>query len=465
GITQHIGAYQVEINDKKIVFLDTPGHEAFTAMRARGASVTDIAILVVAADDGVMPQTIEAINHAKAAKVPIVVAVKKIDKPGANIDRIKQQLTEYEIVSEEWGGDTIFVEVSALKKIGIDLLLTSILTVAEVLELRANPNRKARGVVIEAQIDKGKGPIATVLVQRGTLNVGDAVVLGSAYVKVRTMLNDKGKRLKKAGPSTPVEIHGLSAAPLAGDELLVVEDDRKARALAQKTQDSRKAIEHKQNQRITLDDFYQQMKTGVTKELRLIIKGDVQGSVEAIKPSVERLSSSEVTVKVIHTGVGPVNESDIMLATASNAIVIGFNVRPEISARKAAEQEQVDMRFYRIIYEVLDDISAAMKGMLAPIFKEVVLGQAQVRVPMKITGIGVIAGSYVIEGKITRQSSVRLVRGGIIIFEGKISSLKRFKDDVKEVLTGYECGIGLESFDDLKEGDIVEAFIMEEVKR
>jgi len=465
GITQHIGAYQVDVGDSKVVFLDTPGHEAFTQMRARGAKVTDVAILVVAADDGVMPQTVEALNHAKAAQVPMIVAVNKIDKPGANPDRVKQQLTEYGIVAEEWGGDTIFVGVSALQRQGIDELLTSILTVAEVMELKANPDRPAVGVVIEAEVDKGKGPLATVLIQKGTLNVGDAVVAGTAFGKVRAMLSDKGKRLKKAGPSTPLELQGLSSAPQAGDEIRVVKDDKTARSIAEAAMDARKAEEQKQNQRVSLDDFFSQLKTGHAKELRLIIKGDVQGSVEALRPSVEKLSNAEVEVKVIHTGVGPVNESDIMLARASNAIIIGFNVRAEANARRAAEQEQVDVRFYRIIYEILDDITAALKGMLAPVFKEVVIGQAEVRATFRVTGAGVIAGSYVTEGKITRQAGVRLLRGGIVVYEGKISSLKRFKDDAREVNTGYECGIGLENFDDMKEGDVVEAFVKEEVKR
>jgi translation initiation factor IF-2 len=465
GITQHIGAYQVDVGDNKIVFLDTPGHEAFTAMRARGADVTDIAILVVAADDGVMPQTIEALSHAKAADVPVIVAVNKIDKPGANPERIKQQLTEYGLVAEEWGGETIFVEVSALQRIGIDVLLTSVLTVAEVLELKANPNRSARGIVIEAQIDKGRGPVATVLVQKGTLNVGDAIVAGSSHGKVRAMINDKGKRIKKAGPSTPLEIQGLSSAPLAGDVFQVVSDDKTARALAEAAGVAKKADEQKSMQRVSLDDFFSQLKTGKMKELRLIIKGDVQGSVEALRPAVEKLSNQEVEVRVIHTGVGPVSESDIMLATASNAIVIGFNVRAEANARRAAEAEQVDVRYYRIIYEVIDDISAALKGMLAPVFKEVVIGQASVRATFRVTGTGVIAGSYVTEGKITRNAGVRLIRDGVVVYEGKISSLRRFKDDAREVASGYECGIGLENYDDVKEGDVIEAFINEEVVR
>ena len=465
GITQHIGAYQVDVGDKKAVFLDTPGHEAFTQMRARGAKATDLAILVVAADDGVMPQTVEALNHAKAAQVPIIVAVNKMDKPGANPDRVKQQLTEYGIVAEEWGGDTIFVGVSALQRQGIDDLLTSILTVAEVMELKANPNRPAVGVVIEAEVDKGKGPLATVLVQKGTLNIGDVVVAGSAYGKVRAMVNDKGRRLKKAGPSTPIELQGLSSAPQAGDELRVVKDEKTARAMAEAAMDVRRSKEQKQTPRVHLDDFMQHVKSGESKELRLIIKGDVQGSVEALRPSVEKLSNAEVDVKVIHTGIGPVNESDIMLAQASDAIIIGFNVRAEQNARRASEQEQVDVRYYRIIYEVIDDITKALTGMLAPVFKEVVIGQAEVRAVFKVTGSGVIAGSYVTEGKITRQAGVRLLRGGVVVYEGKIGSLKRFKDDAREVATGYECGISLENYDDMKEGDVVEAFIKELVQR
>ena len=465
GITQHIGAYQVDVGDKKAVFLDTPGHEAFTQMRARGAKATDLAILVVAADDGVMPQTVEALNHAKAAQVPMIVAVNKMDKPGANPDRVKQQLTEYGIVAEEWGGDTIFVGVSALQRQGIDELLTSILTVAEVMELKANPNRPAVGVVIEAEVDKGKGPIATVLVQKGTLNIGDAVVAGSAYGKVRAMVSDKGKRLKKAGPSTPIELQGLSSAPQAGDELRVVKDDKTARAMAEAAMDIRRAKEQKQTPRVHLDDFFQQINTGESKELRLIIKGDVQGSVEALRPAVEKLSNAEVDVKVIHTGVGPVNESDVMLAQASEAIIIGFNVRAEPNARRITEQEPVDVRFYRIIYEVIDDITKALTGMLAPVFKEVVIGQAEVRAVFKVTGSGVIAGSYVTEGKITRQAGARLLRGGVVVYEGKIGSLKRFKDDAREVATGYECGISLDNYDDMKEGDVVEAFIKEQVLR
>ncbi len=463
GITQHIGAYQVDLGDDKIVFLDTPGHEAFTQMRARGAKVTDIAILVVAADDGVMPQTIEALNHAKAANVPIIVAVNKMDKPSADPGRIKQQLTEYGIVTEEWGGDTIFVGVSALKRQGIDDLLAAVLTVAEVLELKANPDRSARGIVIEAHIDKGKGPIATLLIQKGTLNVGDAVVAGSAYGRVRAMVNDKGKRLKKAGPSTPLELHGLSMAPQAGDEFVVVKDDKVARLMAEKAAEMRRIEMQRPVQKVSLDDFFKQVQAGQMKNLNLIIKGDVQGSVEALKPAVEKLNNREVEVKVIHVGVGPVNESDILLAKASNAIIIGFNVRAEANARKAAEQEQVDVRFYRIIYEVLDDITAALKGMLAPVFKENVIGQAEVRVVFRVTGSGVIAGSMVTEGKITRQAGVRLLRGGIIIYEGKIGSLKRFKDDAREVASGYECGIGLDNYDDVKEGDIIEAFVREQV--
>ena len=464
GITQHIGAYQVDVGDSKVVFLDTPGHEAFTQMRARGAKVTDVAILVVAADDGVMPQTVEALNHAKAAQVPIVVAVNKIDKPGANVEKIKQQLTEYGIVSEEWGGENIFVEVSALQRLGIDNLLAAILTVAEVLELRANPNRTARGVVIEAHVDKGRGPVATVLVQRGTLNIGDAVVAGACFGRIRAMLNDKGKRLKKAGPSTPLEIQGLSMAPHAGDEFKVVKDERTARSTAIAYAEAKKLAEQRPVQRANLDDFFKRVQSGQNKDLKLIIKGDVQGSVEALRPAVEKLSNKEVEIKVIHTGVGPVNESDVILAKASDAIVIGFNVRPDTNARRAAEQEQVDMRFYRIIYEIIDDLTAALKGMLAPVFREVVVGQAQVRATFKVSDVGTIAGCMVTEGKIMRQSSIRLVRGGVIVHEGKISSLKRFKDDAREVLAGFECGIGIEGYPDVKEDDIIEAFAQEQVE-
>lgn len=464
GITQHIGAYQVDVGETKIVFLDTPGHEAFTQMRARGAKVTDVAVLVVAADDGVMPQTIEALNHAKAAQVAIIVAVNKVDKPGANVERIKQQLTEYAIVPEEWGGENIFVEVSALQRFGIDNLLAAVLTVSEVLELRANPSRPARGVVIEAHVDKGKGPVATVLVQRGTLAVGDSVVAGPCYGRVRGMINDKGKRLKKAGPSTPLELHGLSQAPQAGDEFKVVKDERTARSMAIANADAKKMAEQRPVQRANLDDFYKRLQIGQNKDLKLIIKGDVQGSVEALKPAVEKLSNKEVEVKVIHTGVGPVNESDVVLAKASDAIVIGFNVRPDPNARRVAEEDQVDMRFYRIIYEIIDDLTAALKGMLAPVFREVVIGQAQVRATFRVTDVGVIAGCMVTEGKITRHAGVRLVRGGVVIYEGKISSLKRFKDDAREVAAGYECGIGLENYDDVKEGDVIEAYVSEQVE-
>ncbi len=464
GITQHIGAYQVDVGDAKVVFLDTPGHEAFTQMRARGASVTDVAILVVAADDGVMPQTVEALNHAKAAHVPILVAINKVDKPGANVEKIKQQLTEYGIVPEEWGGENIFVEVSALQRLGIDSLLAAILTVAEVLELRANPNRTARGVVIEAHVDKGKGPVATVLVQRGTLTIGDSVVAGSSFGRVRAMVNDKGKRVKKAGPSTPLEIQGLSMAPNAGDEFKVVKDERTARSKAIANAETKKMAEQRPVQRANLDDFWKRVQSGQNKDLKLILKGDVQGSVEALRPAVEKLSNKEVEIKVIHTGVGPVNESDVILAKASDAIVIGFNIRPDTNARRVAEQEQVDMRFYRIIYEIIDDLTAALKGMLAPVFREVVVGQAQVRATFKVSDVGTIAGCMVTEGKITRQSSVRLVRGGVIVHEGKINSLKRFKDDAREVAAGYECGIGLEGYSDVKEGDIIEAFAKEQVE-
>jgi len=464
GITQHIGAYQVVVGDNKVVFLDTPGHEAFTQMRARGVKVTDVAILVVAADDGVMPQTVEALNHAKAAQVPIIVAVNKIDKPGANIEKIKQQLTEYGIVPEEWGGENIFVPVSALERLGIDNLLAAILTVAEVLELRANPVRSARGVVIEAHVDKGKGPVATVLVQRGTLNVGDAIVAGTCHGRVRAMVSDKGKKLKKAGPSTPLELQGLSMAPHAGDEFKVVKDERTARSIAIANADARKMAEQRPVQRASLDDLFKRVQSGQNRDLKLVIKGDVQGSVEALRPAIEKLSNKEVEIKVIHAGVGPVNESDVILAKASDAIVIGFNVRPDTNARRVAEQEQVDMRFYRIIYEIIDDLTAALKGMLAPVFREIVVGQAQVRAVFKVSDVGTIAGCMVTEGKITRQSSVRLLRGGVIIYEGSVSSLRRFKDDAREVAAGYECGIGLENYADFKEDDVIEAFAKERVE-
>lgn len=465
GITQHIGAYQVETHNKKITFLDTPGHEAFTSMRSRGAQVTDITIIVVAADDGVMPQTIEAIAHAKAAKVPIIVAVNKIDKPDADPEKIKQALTEYELVPEEWGGDTIFCNISAKQRIGLDNLLDTILLVAEVQELKANPNKRARGTVIEAELDKGKGPVVRVLIQHGTLRVGDSFVAGVNFGRVRAMVNDKGKRLKEAGPSTPVEITGLTEVPQAGDPFICFEDERKARIIAEKRSVTLRQSEMGANVRVTLDDLYKHIKDGEIKDLNVIIKGDVQGSVEALRGSLAKIEIEGVRVKILHHGVGAITESDVILASASNAIVIGFNVRPEPQAKNTAESEKVDIRLHSIIYKIIEEIEHAMKGKLDPIFKEVVLGQAEVRQVIKVTKVGVIAGCMITSGKITRNAKMRLIRGGIVVFEGNIDSLKRFKDDVKEVAQGYECGISLEKFNDIKELDIIEAFIMESVER
>lgn len=465
GITQHIGAYQVELNDRKITFLDTPGHAAFTAMRARGAQVTDIAILVVAADDGVMPQTVEAINHAKDANVSIIIAINKMDKPGANPDRIKQDLTEYGLVAEEWGGDTIFVPVSAKKRTGIEQLLEMILLVADVKDYRANPNRAAKGTIVEAQLDKGRGPVATVLVQTGTLQVGDSIIAGAAAGKVRVLNNDKGKRVKKAGPSTPVEVIGFTEVPEAGDIVQVVSEERLARELADKRMQFKREAELKKNQKITLDDLFSKIKEGEIKELKIIIKADVQGSVEAIRQSLERLSNDEVRVKVIHGGVGAIGEGDVMFASASNAIIVGFNVRPDPSAKRIAEKDGVDIRLYRIIYNIIEDVQKALEGMLAPEYQEIINGRAEVRAVYKVPKVGNIAGSYVLEGKISRNSDIRLIRDNIVIHEGKIESLKRFKDDAREVLEGFECGIGIEKFNDIKEGDIIEAFAMEEIKR
>ncbi len=465
GITQHIGAYQVKIDGKKVVFLDTPGHEAFTAMRARGAQVTDIAVLVVAADDGVMPQTVEAINHAKAAQVPILVAINKIDKPDANQERVKQQLSDHGLIPEEWGGDTIFVPVSAIKGKGLDELLEMILLLSEVGELKASPERIARGTVIEAKLDRGRGPVATILVQDGTLRVGEAVICGSIAGKIRAMINERGERVKSAGPSTPVEILGLNEVPMAGDSFQVVVDDKLARTVASKRAD--KIKEATQNvQRVTLDDLFKQIQEGEVKDLNLILKADVQGSVEALQEALYKLSLEEVLIKIIHTGVGAINESDVMLASASNAIVIGFNVRPDNNARKLAEQDQVDIRLYRVIYEAIEDIRAAVTGLLKPLFNEAIQGQAEVRETFKVSRLGTIAGCYVTEGKIIRNAMVRIIRDGTVIMDsGKIDSLKRFKDDVREVMTGYECGILLESFHDFHEGDIIEAYIMEQVAR
>lgn len=465
GITQHIGASTVRINNNKIVFLDTPGHEAFTAMRARGAQVTDIAILVVAADDGVMPQTVEAINHAKAANVPIIVAINKMDKLEANPDRVKQELTEHGLVPEDWGGDTITVPVSAIKKEGLDDLLEMILLVSEMSELKANPNRKAVGTIIEAELDKGRGPVATVLVQKGTLRVSDSIIAGTASGRVRAMIDSQGKRVKKAGPSTAVEILGLSEVPQAGDKLYAVKDDKKAREIADERKEKIKRDQIKAKQNISLDELFNQIKTGEVKDLNIIIKADVQGSIEAVKDALVKLSNEEVKVNPIHGGVGAITESDIMLATASNAIVIGFNVRPTTSATNLAERESVDVRSYRIIYKAIEDIEAAIKGMLDPEYKEVVQGRAEVRATFKVPNAGTIAGVYILNGKVTRNSQVRLLRDNVVIHEGEISSLKRFKDDVKEIASGYEGGIGIENYNDIKEGDIIEAFIMEEIER
>ncbi|WP_110933076.1 translation initiation factor IF-2 [Paenibacillus bouchesdurhonensis] len=465
GITQHIGAYQVEINNKKITFLDTPGHEAFTAMRARGAQLTDITIIVVAADDGVMPQTVEAVNHAKAAGLPIIVAVNKIDKPTANPDKVKQELTEYGLVPEEWGGETIFVNVSAKQRMGLEDLLEMILLVAEVNEYKANPDKRARGAVIEAELDKSRGPVARVLVQHGTLKVGDAFVAGNCFGRIRAMVNDKGRRLKEAGPSTPVEITGLTEVPLAGDPFIVFEDERKARSIADKRAITQRQSELGGNTRVTLDDLFRHIKDGEIKDLNVIIKADVQGSVEALKGSLEKIEVEGVRVKIIHSGAGAITESDIILAAASNAIVIGFNVRPDNQTKATAEQEKVDIRLHRVIYKAIEEIEQAMKGMLDPEYKEVVIGHAEVRNTFKLSRVGTIAGCMVTSGKITRNAETRLVRDGIVVYEGKIDSLKRFKDDAKEVAQGYECGITLDNFNDLKEGDIIEAFIMEAVER
>lgn len=465
GITQHIGASIVNVDGNKIIFLDTPGHEAFTSMRARGAQVTDIAVLVVAADDGVMPQTVEAINHAKAANVPIIVAINKIDKPEANIERIKQELVEHGLVPEEWGGDTICVPVSALKKEGIDDLLEMILLVAEMEELKANPNRNAVGTVIEAQLDKGRGPVATVLVQKGTLKVGDMVVCGVAHGRVRAMFDDKGKKVKKAGPSIPVMILGLSEVPLAGDVLYSVDDEKTARAYAEKMKEMAREEQLKASQKVSLDDLFERIQMGEIKDLNIIIKTDVRGTIDAIRQSLEKLENEEVKVNIIHGGVGGITESDVMLASASNAIIIGFNVRPTQNALDVAKLEKVDVRTYRVIYDAIEDIKSAIKGMLEPEYVEEVIGRAEVRATFKIPNAGTVAGIYVQNGKITRNSNIRLLRNDVVIYEGKISSLKRFKDDVREVLAGYEGGLGLENYNDIKEGDVLEAYIIKEVER
>ncbi|MDD2978765.1 MAG: translation initiation factor IF-2 [Hespellia sp.] len=467
GITQHIGASVVDVNGEKITFLDTPGHEAFTAMRMRGASSTDIAILVVAADDGVMPQTIEAINHAKAAGIEIVVAVNKIDKPSANIERVKQELTEYELIPEDWGGSTIFVPVSAHTKEGIPELMDMLILTAEVMELKANPERNARGLVIEAELDKGKGAVATVLVQKGTLHVGDAIAAGSAHGKVRAMMDDKGRRVKEAGPSMPVEILGLNEVPNAGEVFVGCDNDKEARSFAETfiSQGRVNLLADTKSKNMSLDDLFSQIKEGNLKELGIVVKADVQGSVEAIKQSLLKLSNDEVVIKIIHGGVGAINESDVMLASASNAIIIGFNVRPDVTAKEIAEREKVDLRLYRVIYQAIEDVEAAMKGMLDPVFEEKVLGHAEVRQTFKASGIGTIAGSYVLDGVFERGCSVRLTRDNIVIFDGPLASLKRFKDDVKEVKSGYECGFVFENYNDIQEGDLVEAYKMVEVER
>lgn len=465
GITQQIGAYQVEVNGKKITFLDTPGHEAFTTMRARGSKVTDITVLVVAADDGVMPQTVEAINHAKAANVPIIVAVNKIDKPEANPERIRQELMEYELVPEDWGGDTIYVHVSALHHTGLDELLEMILLVAEVEELKANPNKRARGTVLEAELDKNLGPVARVLIQNGTLKIGHAFVAGDCFGRVRAMVNDKGKRVKEAGPSTPVEITGLSEVPQAGDPFMVFEDERKARAIAERRRASHRQDELGVQNRITLDDLYKHIQEGEMKDLNVILKADTQGSLEALRGALEKIDVEGVRVKSIHNGVGAISESDIILASASNAIVIGFNVRPDARASVLAEQEKVDIRLHRVIYAATEEMEAAMKGLLEPEYEEVVTGQAEVREIFKISRVGTIAGCMVISGKMVRNAKVRLIREGVVVFEGEMDSLKRFKDDVREVNQGYECGISLVNFNDIKEGDIIEAYVMEAVER
>ena len=464
GITQHIGAYQVEINNQPITFLDTPGHAAFTAMRARGAMCTDIAILVVAADDGIMPQTVEAINHAKAAEIPIIVAINKMDKPEANPDRIKQQITEYDLVPEEWGGDTIMVPISAKKGQGIDNLLEMVLLTAEMQELKANPNRRAKGTVIEARLDKTRGPIATLLVQNGTLHQGDIIIAGTAVGRVRVMTNDKGKTVKEAGPSVPVEITGLGEVPGAGDIFNAVEDERMARQLVEERKAEEKARAAKAMTKVTLDDLFAQIQEGNMKELNIIVKADVQGSAEAVKASLLKISNDEVRVKVIHTGVGAINESDVLLASTANAIIVGFNVRPDAAAAASAQRSKVDMRMYRVIYDAINEIEAAMKGMLDPKFREAIIGHAEVRETYKVSSVGTVAGCYVKDGKITRDAQVRVLRDNIVIHEGVLGSLQRFKDSVKEVAANYECGMTIDKFNDIKEGDVFECFVMEQIK-
>ncbi|KAA6452826.1 translation initiation factor IF-2 [Bacillus swezeyi] len=465
GITQHIGAYQIEENGKKITFLDTPGHAAFTTMRARGAEVTDITILVVAADDGVMPQTVEAINHAKAAEVPIIVAVNKIDKPAANPDRVMQELTEHGLVPEAWGGETIFVPLSALSGEGIDELIEMILLVSEVEELKANSNRRAKGTVIEAELDKGKGSVATLLVQNGTLQVGDPIVVGNTFGRVRAMVNDLGRRVKSAGPSTPVEITGLNEVPNAGDQFLVFKDEKTARSVGEARASKQLEEQRSDKAKLSLDDLFEQIKQGDVKDINLVVKADVQGSAEALAAALQKIEVEGVRVKIIHTGVGAITESDIILASASNAIVIGFNVRPDGNAKSTAEAENVDIRLHRIIYKVIDEIEAAMKGMLDPEYEEKVIGMVEVRQTFKVSKIGTIAGGYVTEGTITRDSGIRLIRDGVVIFEGEVDVLKRFKDDVKEVSQGYECGITIKKYNDIREGDMIEAYVMQEIER
>ena len=465
GITQHIGAYQVEVDGKKITFLDTPGHAAFTSMRARGAQVTDIAVLVVAADDGVMPQTVEAINHIKAAGVHMIIAVNKIDKPDANPNKVYQDLANLGLVVEKWGGDIVSVEVSAKKRIGLDELLEMILLVAEIAELKANPDRPARAVVIEAKLDKGRGPVTTVLVKNGTLKQGDIVIAGCAYGRVRAMIDHKGRRIKEAPPSTPVEILGLNDVPNASDILVVVEDEKTAKAVVEKRLEKKRKLELNANKKISLDDLFEQIQEGKVKELPIIVKADVQGSVEALTQALVGLSNDEVKINVVHGGVGAITETDIMLASASNAIVLGFNVRPDVNAKKAAKTEKVDLRLYRVIYEAIDDIKKAMSGLLEPEYQEVVIGRVEVRKTFKASKIGTIAGSYVVDGKVTRDAKVRVIRDGIVIHEGEIDTLKRFKDDVKEVVQGYECGITIKNFNDIKEGDEMEIYAEEAVKR
>ena len=465
GITQHIGAYTVSLNGEKITFLDTPGHEAFTAMRARGAQVTDIVILVVAADDGIMPQTKEAINHCKAANVPMIVAINKIDRPGANIDRVKQALTEHGLVSEDWGGDTICVPVSAKTGENLESLLEMVLLTAEMQELTADPNRKAKGTVIEAKLDKGRGSVASLLIQNGTLNVGDSILVGSTYGRIRAMFDDRGKKIKSAGPSIPVEILGLSEVPAAGDRFIVCKDEKTARNMAELRKQKIKADSHQASNRVSLEDLYSQIQEGKVKELAIVVKADVQGSVEAIRQSLEKLSTDDVKVRVIHGAVGAITETDVTLAAASNALVIGFNVRPDGNATVQAEKENIEIKTYRIIYDAIEDVKSAMIGMLEPEYKEVVNGKAEVRMTYKISNVGTIAGCYVTDGKIVRNSEIRVIRDGIVIFESTLASLKRFKDDAKEVAKGYECGLSVEKFNDLKEGDVIESFTMEAIKR